>query len=212
MTAQPLKQARAPEADAAPKRELAPAQVTVRAAATEPAPAPVPQPTAEPEQLERPEFDFPRTVRDTLRHVDQAWHAFRVVANRFPNERMDERLGEEGWTRKQMLAHVAAWHDLTADRLVKFITTGEPPALAMETDAFNASVARRAIGKTAGEILKDIEATFNRVRRQMARLSDAQLASHDWWAAFVIGGNTYGHYQEHWTDIWTPEPTPGGRR
>jgi hypothetical protein len=125
---------------------------------------------------------------------------------------MDERIAEDSWTRKQMLEHVAAWHDLTAERMIKFINTGAPNQLDRDTDQFNASVARQAIGKTAGEVLKDIDATFNRLRRQLARMSDAQLATDDWWAAWVIGGNTYGHYEEHWADIYIPEPAPGGAR
>jgi hypothetical protein len=157
--------------------------------------------------------DLPATVRETLRRVDAAWRAFHAVAARFPSERMDAHLNEDGWTVKQMLAHIAAWHDLTADRLVKFLSTGRPAGLDQDPDAFNALVARRAIGKTAGEILNDTEATFNRLRRQMQRLTDAQLRTSDSWAAWVIRGNTYGHYEEHWADIYTPEPLPGsGRR
>ena len=66
---------------------------------------------------------------------------------------------------------------------------------------FNAAVARQAVGKTSGEVLKDLDATFNRLRRQLARMTDAQLENNDWCAAWVIGGNTYGHYAEHWADI-----------
>jgi len=130
---------------------------------------------------------------------------------RFPSERMDERLGEDAWTRKQMLEHIAAWHDLTADRLVKMINSGRPEPLDRDTDAFNATVARQAIGKTSGEVLKDMDATFNRLRRQMARLTDAQLKNDDWWAAYVIGGNTYGHYEQHFAEIYTPELPADGR-
>jgi hypothetical protein len=166
------------------------------------------QSTPEPQA---PEFDFPRTMRETLARVDQAWTTFRAAAERFPAERMDERLSEDGWTRKQMLEHIAAWHDLTADRLVKFFTTNAPVPLDHDTDAFNASVARRAIGKTSGEVMKDMDATFNRLRRQMSRLTDVQLKIGDWWAAWVIGGNTYGHYEEHWAEIYTPELPPGAR-
>ena len=162
-----------------------------------------PSPAVEPE--------LPKTMRDTLRSVDQAFTAFRAAAERFPLERMDERLSEDGWTRKQMLEHVAAWHDLTADRLVKLINTGKPAPLDRDIDAFNAAVARQAIGKTVGEILKDMDATFNRLRRQMARLNDAQLRADDWWLAHVISANTYGHYGEHWAEIYTPELPPNGR-
>ncbi|HEY5521009.1 MAG TPA: DinB family protein [Candidatus Limnocylindrales bacterium] len=158
-----------------------------------------------------PAPELPKTMRDTLRSVDQAWAAFRAAAERFPLERMDERLSENGWTRKQMLEHVAAWHDLTADRVVDLINTGKPAPLDRDVDVFNAAVARRAIGKTAGEILKDMDATFNRLRRQMARLNDAQLRADDWWLAYVISANTYGHYGEHWAEIYTPELQPNGR-
>ena len=71
---------------------------------------------------------------------------------------------------------------------------------------------RQAIGKTSGEILKDLDATFNRLRRQMARMTDAQLKADDWWAAWVVGGNTYGHYEEHWSDIYTPDGPLGRSR
>lgn len=173
--------------------------------ATVPAAAPAAAPTA------AVEHDFPKTIRDTLRRVDQAWAAFRAAALRFPSERMDERLGEDGWTVKQMLEHIAAWHDLTANRMIKMINNGEIQPLDRDTDQFNAAIARQAIGKTSGEVVKDLDATFNRLRRQLARLTDTQLAADDWWAAWVIGGNTYGHYEEHWADIYTPEPPVGSR-
>jgi len=172
----------------------------------EPSPAPPEQPAA---PAAAPALPFPDTVRATLQRVDQAWLGFRAAAMRFPAERMDERLSEGGWTRKQMLAHIATWHDLTADRLIKLINTGSPVELGRETDAVNAGAARQAIGKTAGEVLKDMEATFNRLRRQMERLSDSQLRIGDWWAAQIIAANTYEHYDEHRADIYVPEPQPG---
>jgi len=192
----------APEdTDPAPAPAQAAPEVTIAADTS-----PTPTETAAP-----PAPELPKTMRDTLRSVDQAWAAFRAAAERFPLERMDERLSENGWTRKQMLEHVAAWHDLTADRVVDLINTGKPAPLDRDVDVFNAAVARRAIGKTAGEILKDMDATFNRLRRQMARLNDAQLRADDWWLAYVISANTYGHYGEHWAEIYTPELQPNGR-
>ena len=159
-----------------------------------------------------PELNFPKTMRDTLRKVDDSFAAFRAAAARFPSERMDERIGPDGWTHKQMLEHVAAWQDLTADRVVKMINTGASVPLDRDTDNFNAAVARQAVGKTSGEVLKDIDATFNRLRRQLARVTDAQLSNDDWWLAWVIGGNTYGHYEEHWADIYTPELPANSRQ
>ena len=155
----------------------------------------------------------PETVRQALRLVDAGWVAFRNAAARFPGERMDEHLTEGGWTRKQMLAHIAAWHDLTTERLGKFALGGKPVPLDSDEDKFNARVARQAVGKTAGEVLKDMEATFNKLRRRLQSMTDQQLTAQDGWAAHVIAGNTYDHYREHMADIYTPEPAEGqGRR
>ena len=158
-------------------------------------------------------FPPPETVHDAVRLVDAGWVAFRNAAARFPGERMDEHLTEGGWTRKQMLAHIAAWHDLTTERLGKFALGGKPVPLDGDEDKFNARVARQAVGKTAGEVLKDMEATFNKLRRRLQSMTDQQLTAHRGWAAHVIAGNTYDHYREHMADIYTPEPAEGqGRR
>ena len=154
----------------------------------------------------------PETVREALRLVDAGWVTFRNAAARFPAERMDEHLTEGGWTRKQMLAHIAAWHDLTTERLGKFALGGKPVPLDSDEDRFNARVARQAVGKTAGEVLKDMEATFNKLRRRLQSMTDQQLTAQRGWAAHVIAGNTYDHYREHYADIYTPEPAEGQAR
>ena len=145
----------------------------------------------------------PATVREIVALVDEGWQRFRALADGFPGERMDEPIGE-GWTRKQMLSHIGAWHDMTHERLGKLIATGEPTPLTESEDAINARVARQAVGRTAGEVVKDMELSFNRLRRQIARLTDEQVAAHDSWAAHVIAGNTYEHYQEHADDVHRP--------
>jgi hypothetical protein len=149
------------------------------------------------------------TLRGIVAQVDAAWAVFRAAAYRYPAEHMNDHLTEDGWTRKQMLAHIAVWHDLTADRLVTLMLTGRPADLDRDTDAINAAAARVAIGKTAGEVLKDVEATFNRLRRQMLRLSEVQLRLDGAWAAHKIAANTYEHYAEHIADLTPPQPLPG---
>lgn len=197
----------APEVVAAPHVTASPARpASPPPAARAVAPAAAPSAATAPSPL-------PTTLRELLRRVEAAWLDFRAAANRFPGERMDEHLSDGGWTRKQMLSHIAAWHDLTADRLVKFMVGGQPVPLERDEDTFNAAVARQAIGKTAGEVLQDMERTFNRLRRQMQRLTDVQLRAADDWAAHIIAGNTYEHYAEHTSDLYLPEPEPtGGRR
>ncbi|MEO8626040.1 MAG: DinB family protein, partial [Candidatus Limnocylindrales bacterium] len=141
------------------------------------------------------------TLRQVVARVDDAFGQFRAAVARYPKEHMDERLGEDMWTRKQMLAHVAAWHDLTADRLVKMSLSGQPVALDRDVEKVNASAARVAVGKTAGEVLKDLEATFARMRRQLVRMTDVQLHSDDDWVIHIVAANTYEHYADHIADL-----------
>jgi hypothetical protein len=157
---------------------------------------------------------YPQTMKEVYARVDGAWLQFLALASAFPNERMDEHLSEGGWTRKQMLAHISAWHDAAHDRLGDMIMSGKPSERTYDEDQFNARVARQAIGRTAGEVVKEMEMTFNRLRRQLGRLTDQQLVADDGWAASVIAGNTYEHYQEHAADVYQPPPPDGksGRR
>jgi hypothetical protein len=143
-----------------------------------------------------------------VNRIDDAWSQFHAAANSLPGEHMDEHLGE-GWTRKQMLAHITAWHDLANERIGHLLATGEPGVLTQATDTINARVARQAVGRTAGEVLKDMELSFKRLRRQVGRLTDDQLNMHDAWAAQMIGTNTYGHYEQHADDVYVASATSG---
>jgi hypothetical protein len=146
------------------------------------------------------ERDLSPSVASTLERVDRAWHDFHAAITGFPAERMNERLGG-GWTRKQMLAHIAAWHDLTSDRLAAFMKDGEVQALADHENLVNARVARKAEGRTMGEIFDALQTSFRRLRRQVSHLTDQQLAAHDGWPAAIVAGNTYEHYDEHLPDL-----------
>jgi DinB superfamily len=182
----------------------------------EEAPAPEP-PTSEPPAPELPAPEpppYPQTMREVFARVDSGWLQFLSSASSFPSERMDEHLSEGGWTRKQMLAHISAWHDTAHDRLGEMILSGKPSERSYDADPFNARVARQAIGRTAGEVLKEMEMTFNRLRRQLGRLTDQQLQADDGWAARLIASETYEHYLEHAPDVYLPPPPDpkSGRR
>ncbi|MDL2335311.1 MAG: hypothetical protein QFC55_04705 [Chloroflexota bacterium] len=196
--------------------------------APEPEPEPVPEaqswaasarsvesvPPASPAEPEMPAARPKLTLRQLVARVDDAFGEFRAAAASYPKEHMDERLGEDLWTRKQMLAHVAAWHDLTAERLIKMSLSGQSVALERDVDKVNANAARVAVGKTAGEVLKDVEATFGRMRRQLVRMTDVQLHADDAWAIHIVASNTYEHYADHIAELAPPEPPPasGARR
>jgi hypothetical protein len=143
----------------------------------------------------------PLTIRETLARMDEGWAAFHGRVISIPSEKLELHIGEGEWTRKQMLAHIATWHDLTVERLTRFVDSGEPSDLTEHEDAINARAARTAEGRTTGEILLGMADSYRRIRRQVSALSDAQLAAHDGWAGAIIAGNTFEHYAEHLPDL-----------
>jgi uncharacterized damage-inducible protein DinB len=140
-------------------------------------------------------------VRETLARMDEGWNEFIARVHALPGEQLEARLGEGAWTRKQMLAHIGTWHELTVDRLTGLVASGEPPGLDENEDVINARAARAAVGRTSGEIVQSMQDTFGRLRREVSRLTDEQLLAHDGFAAAVIAGNSYGHYRDHLSDL-----------
>ena len=148
-------------------------------------------------------------VRNTLRRMDDGWSTFEARVSAMRNDQLTARLGEGAWTRKQMLAHISTWHELTTDRLLRFGESGEPVGLPGDEgeDAINLRSARASDGRTTGEVVVAMTDTHRRLRRTVAAMTDAQLAAHDGWAAAVIAGNSFDHYREHLADL----DTTGGK-
>ena len=142
-------------------------------------------------------------VRNTLRRMDEGWAAFSALASALKNEQLTARLGEGAWTRKQMLAHISTWHELTTDRLLRFGESGEPVGLPGDDneDAINLRAARASDGRTSSEVVITAADTHRRLRRTVAAMTDAQLAAHDGWAAAVVAGNSFDHYAEHLDEL-----------
>ena len=141
------------------------------------------------------------TVKEVLARLDAGWAVFSAAVHAMPAERVEQRLGEDAWTRKQMLAHVAMWHDLTIDRLAAQAESGQPPEIEEDEDAVNARAARGAVGRTTGEVILALDESFRRLRREIARTTNEQLAANESWAASVIAANTWRHYGEHLADV-----------
>jgi DinB superfamily len=144
------------------------------------------------------------TVREVLARMDDGWRDFQEHVQALPGEALQARLGDGTWTRKQMLAHIGTWHDMTVERLSGLVSSGEAPGIDEDEDVVNARAARAAEGRTSGEVLQGMQDSYGRLRREVARLTDAQLALHDGFAASIIAGNSYGHYREHLADLGAP--------
>jgi hypothetical protein len=86
-----------------------------------------------------------------------------------------------------------------------YLKTGQPQPLSTSADAQNQRTARLAMGRTGGEILHSLEATFARLRRLVAQLEDEQLQADDGWIGELLANNCYRHYAEHVADLASPE-------
>lgn len=166
----------------------------------------------------------PVRVVDLLARMDEAWPRFRRMASLIGLRALG-RPTPAGWTYKEMLAHVAAWHDLTARRFATYRETGrtDPRAdraaretygalgfsapakerllAAWDPDAFNAAVREAASGRPPAMVLADLASSFGRLRDAVAALDDAQAAAHvsegRSFVDVVLAANAHGHYDEH---------------
>jgi len=148
--------------------------------------------------------------------MDAGWRLFRMAVGTFGQETM-ARTTSAGWTYAQMLAHVGAWHDLTARRLRTFAETGERPEPTEDTDAFNARIATAAARRSREDLFTDLDRSYKDMRSGVEALSDEQVRQHAedtphgqaGWAVAVVAGNSYGHYNEHQEELQPALPASG---
>src|SRR5262249_25879282 len=96
-----------------------------------------------------PTSDQP-AIRATLARMDTGWAEFIGRVRSMRRERLEHRRDYGQWTRKQMLAHISVWHELTIERLAVLADTGEPSGPEEHEDVINARASRAADGRTTG--------------------------------------------------------------
>ena len=122
------------------------------------------------------EPDLPEewTTEALLAKVDKGWLDLNDRLAKFPEERLDERVGG-GWTRRQMLRHLTVWHELTARRLAEYQRTGERPEMPKTVEEINDEAMASAAGRDRARLLADLESSFTTLRAEIAKLRDEQL-------------------------------------
>jgi hypothetical protein len=148
------------------------------------------------------EPDLPEewTTDALLAKVDagKAWLDGRLAE--FPEERLDDPVSG-GWTRRQMLRHLTVWHELTTRRLAEYQQTGQRPGMPGTADEVNEGAMASAAGRSREQLMSELDASFDALRAEIAKLRDEQLPELEYWPGGVVVGNTYGHYEEHRADL-----------
>lgn len=152
-------------------------------------------------------------ISELLARIDEGWRPFRDAVRGIGRARMDEAT-PAGWPHRELLAHVAAWEDLTARRLQSYRETGDrsPAEEARDVDAFNARVIaqHRLVGAEA--LLDELDTAHRRLVNELSRLTDEQAAAdvHETpfgpasWVQAIVAGSSYGHYAEHASELGLP--------
>lgn len=146
-----------------------------------------------------------RDAKDLALAVNAGWIDFRLALMSLGESGLDAKTSV-GWTFKQMAAHCTGWEDLTVKRLVRLRETGEFTTSGVDTDEFNARLAREAEPRSGRDVLKDLDDAHTRLVKEIERLTPEQIHANDGWAIAVVAGNSYGHYGEHHTELFAAVP------
>ena len=151
---------------------------------------------------------IPATSSELAARVDAGWRPFREAVRGLGRARLDERT-PAGWSYHDLIAHVAAWEELTARRLRTLHESGDRTEPEAAADAFNAHVVatHRLVGAEA--LLDELDTAHRSLLAALEGLSDDEVAAEvqetPWgpasWVVAIVAGNTYGHYAEHAAEL-----------
>jgi len=143
---------------------------------------------------------------DLLALVQTPWTNFRLAIGSIGLPGLEEKTST-GWTYKDLAAHAAAWEDRTASRLGMFRESGSKTDPGVDdTDEFNRGVVERTRGRDAGEILRELDSAHGRIIGEIGKLNPEQIHANDDWIIAIVAGNTYGHYAEHFDEVFAAVP------
>jgi hypothetical protein len=141
---------------------------------------------------------------DLVALVQTPWVGLRLAIAAIGLPALEEKTAT-GWTYKDLVAHAAAWEDRTAKRLRTFRAEGAQVAVD-DTDEFNAAVVERTRGRDARDVVRELDEAHGRILEQIEQLTPEQIHSDDDWVVAIVAGNTYGHYAEHFDEVFAAVP------
>jgi hypothetical protein len=143
---------------------------------------------------------------DLLALIQTPWTGFRLAIGALGLPMLEQKT-PTGWTYKDLVAHAAAWEARTAVRLRAFRESGGKPQPSVDdTDAFNAAVVESTRGRDGRDVLLGLDAEHERLTKELEHLTPEEIHAHDDWVIAVVAGNTYGHYAEHFDEVFAADP------
>ncbi len=117
----------------------------------------------------------------------------------------------DGWSIKDLIAHIGFWEQHTAMRFSALLRGVEPPDEGLTIDELNAQVYAQNQHKPLAEVRLEEQAAYAQLLLLVENALDDDLFDPQRFAwtegkpfAEWIENNTYGHYEEHQADYATP--------
>jgi uncharacterized protein (TIGR03083 family) len=148
------------------------------------------------------------TRDELLKRLDDSRAELNAVVAQVPSGRMLEPALANGWSVKDMLAHLGAW-ETRAESLYRSLSSGKDPEDTItDFNVFNAKTYDANREKPLAEIQQTEQAAFIKLRAVAQTAPEADLfdpARFPWTGggefAGIIAANTFDHYAEHLPDL-----------
>jgi hypothetical protein len=150
--------------------------------------------------------EAPRTKLEVLALIRRERDRLEAAIARLPEKRRAVPLLDDGWSVKDVMAHVADWESYVCRRLEPR-SRGDTPEVWDNADAANALIYAANRDKPLGEVDAGFRSAFDRTWRLIEGLSKADLLDDSRrervigaWPSPVwlhVASNTWLHYAEH---------------
>jgi hypothetical protein len=147
------------------------------------------------------------TRDELIRRITEGYERIRTLIAGVDPVRLSTDPVLDGWTIKDLLAHLAAWQSITVTNLFR-LERGQPVLYArldpQKLDELNARFQAELKDWPLEKVLADLEGSYRQLINRISLLSDQelndprhfkQLRGRPLWQ--VIAENTYQHYEEH---------------
>ena len=134
-----------------------------------------------------------------LKKLDQAWAAFKESYAGLSDSQLTEPGVMDGWSVKDIIAHVTWWEEEALKHLPFIIKGGRPPRYSVKyggIDAFNAQMTEQKRELSLSDVLRQLEETHRRLIAYLQNTPEAQFTQETRFRR-RLRLDTYSHYPIH---------------
>jgi hypothetical protein len=147
------------------------------------------------------------TSAELLAGIQRERATLEELVSTLDDGRMTASARDDGWTPKDILAHLTAWEQRLLRWFERWRKTGDPgrPEVGVTwegMDSINQQEYEESVAKSLDEVSREAEDSHAQVVRIVEAIADEELATTpeapdgpSW--SWIIRANTWRHYQEH---------------